>query len=85
MSEKRCKRVWCDYEGCEEHVYLEELDAQEVDMDGGYTRYNRYKYEEKPEGWKHFYVPDSRHDVDLCPKHSAMYEEIIAPFISRLG
>lgn len=49
MASQRGKMVSCDR--CGESIFLKELEVKEKDTDGGFTRWNEYKYEDLPEGW----------------------------------
>ena len=50
MGSQRGKLITCDR--CGESIFLKELEVNEKETDGGFTRWNEYKYENIPEGWK---------------------------------
>lgn len=54
MSSQRGKLITCDR--CGESVFVKELDVKEKETDGGFIRWNEYKYEDIPEeGWADVY------------------------------
>ena len=82
MSKQRGKLITCDR--CGETIFLKELEAKERDTDGGYTRWNEYKYEEPLEGWTHQYFGDYSTSFDLCPECSKKLEETRNNFFKLL-
>ena len=73
MSNQRGKLITCDR--CGKTVFLKELSAKERDTDGGYTRWNEYKYENPQEGWTNQYFGDYKTNYDLCPACTKKLEE----------
>lgn len=74
MSEQRGKLVTCDR--CGESIFLKELEVKERERDGGFTRWNEYKYEDLPEGWSSVTF-DRGFSVNykLCPHCYELFEK----------
>lgn len=79
MASQRGKMITCDR--CGESIFLKELEVKEKDMDGGFTRWNEYKYEELPDGWANvlFDVGFGSNKV-LCPECMSIFDKVRAEF-----
>lgn len=72
MSEQRGKLVMCDR--CGVSIFLKELEVKEHERDGGFTRWNEYKHEARPEGWTTVYFGKFV-DNTLCPICYELFEK----------
>ena len=74
MSEQRGKLVMCDR--CGESIFVKELVATERETDGGFTRWNEYKYEDLPEGWSSAtFGRGFCENYKLCPHCYELFEK----------
>lgn len=74
MSEQRGKLITCDR--CGERIFIKELDVNEKETDGGFTRWNEYKYEDLPEGWGSVSFGKGWNSYSmLCPGCSELFEK----------
>lgn len=75
MASQRGKMVSCDR--CGESIFIKELEAKENETDGGFTRWNEYKYEDLPEGWGAVAFGKGWGGVShtLCPRCSELFDK----------
>lgn len=78
MSTQRGIRIECDR--CGEQIFLKELEVEEKETDGGFTRWNKYKYEEKPKDWHRVYLGSGCCSYDLCQECYSMWSDMSREF-----